>query len=185
MKNRYPREEALLVALELKKIFDPYCERIVIAGSLRRETPTVADIEILYIPMMVNQQVDLLTTAEVPAIDKMIAFLEKDKYLERRLNSAGSTMFGEKNKLMRDVFSGIPVDLFSCSVDDWWVSLVIRTGSKETNLRLTTGANKRGLTLNAYGSGVTDRVTGIVTPATSERHVFDLCGVPYQEPEDR
>jgi hypothetical protein len=39
--------------------------------------------------------------------------------------------------------------------ENWFVSLVIRTGSKDTNLLLTTGAQKLGRKLNAYGCGVT------------------------------
>lgn len=66
----------------------------------------------------------------------------------------------------------------------WWVALVIRTGSKETNLRLTTGAQKRGGTIHAYGSGVTFKDGREIT-ATSEKDVFDMCGVPYLPPEKR
>lgn len=58
---------------------------------------------------------------------------------------------------------------------------MIRTGSKDTNLRLTTGAQRRGATLNAYGMGVTWS-DGTTTPATSEQHVFEMCGIPYLEP---
>jgi DNA polymerase/3'-5' exonuclease PolX len=67
---------------------------------------------------------------------------------------------------------------------NWWVALVIRTGSKDTNLALTTGANRKNATLMAYGAGV-KWSDGTVTAATSEQHVFEMCGVPYKEPKDR
>ena len=44
--------------------------------------------------------------------------------------------------------------------------MVVRTGSKETNLRLTTGAQKQGRSLNAYGRGVTCS-DGSIVPATT------------------
>lgn len=79
--------------------------------------------------------------------------------------------------------------------ENWWVSLVVRTGSKETNLRLTTGAQRLGRTLHAYGSGVTinraqtiggeAHLPGSEIKATSEQAVFELCEVPYLEPEQR
>lgn len=63
-------------------------------------------------------------------------------------------------------------------------SLVIRTGGKETNLALTTGAQALGRKLHAYGAGVTME-DGTLRVCRSEREVFELCGVPYAEPEGR
>jgi DNA polymerase/3'-5' exonuclease PolX len=105
--------------------------------------------------------------------------------LVKRPNKRGHFTWGPKNKLAVHVGSGIPVDLFATTEENWWVSLVIRTGSKETNLKLAMGAQERGRSLEAYGSGVRDLATGEVTPATSERQVFELCGVEYLEPEYR
>ena len=69
-------------------------------------------------------------------------------------------------------------------IPNWWVSLVIRTGGKETNLQLTNGAIRLGRSLMAYGCGARCS-DGSIIAATSEQHVFELCGVPYREPADR
>ena len=49
-KPRFPADEAKAVAAEIMRWLDPACERLVIAGSLRREKPIVGDVEILYNP---------------------------------------------------------------------------------------------------------------------------------------
>lgn len=187
-KQKFPRAEAIAVAKQICDALKPVTQRLVVAGSLRRRKLEVADVEILYVPMLAEQQNstwDLFLAETINHTDRAIAQLESDGVLARRLNVKGSEIYGDYNKLMTHVASGIPVDFFSTTLENWWVSLVIRTGSKEMNLALTTSARKQGRTLHAYGAGTEDFVTGKVTPATSEQHVFELCGVPYREPWER
>lgn len=182
--KKYPHAEALKVAEELQAAIAPACYRIAIAGSLRRLRPMVGDIELLYVPIVTQRPDGLFDMRNVDVTDEVIeGFLNKG-ILEKRPNINGHFTWGSRNKLARHVASGIPVDLFGTNEANWIVSLVIRTGSKETNLALTTGAQKQGASLNAYGSGVTWS-DGTVTPATSEEHVFQMCKVPYREPKDR
>lgn len=174
---------ALAAAYELKNALSPFCERIEIAGSLRRGKPEVGDIELVFIPKMDDRQIDFFTSAPVDTASEKITGLLNDEVISKRPNVNGDFTWGERNKLAIHA-SGIPVDFFSTKADNWWVSLVIRTGSKETNLALTMGAQKKNATLNAYGCGVTWS-DGSITKATSERHVFEMCGVAYQEPQFR
>ncbi len=184
--KKYPRPRAMNVALELQAMLSPACERIAIVGSLRREKPMVGDIELLYKPRYSERPDGLFDNKIVNVAHEVVEKLVKDKVLALRPNVNGSFTFGEYNKLCIHCASGIPVDLFSIgqNPEKWWVSLVIRTGSKETNLRLTTGANNQNARLLAYGSGVSFS-DGSITSALSERHVFELCKVPYLEPENR
>ena len=196
-KQKWPHAAALEVAGELVIRLAPACSRILIAGSLRREKPLVGDVEILYIPTIDEgpDPEDMFRQRKLNLADEMIEQFEEDGTLTRRKNKLGLETFGPKNKLMVHVASGIPVDLFSTSEENFWVSLVIRTGSMETNLRLTTGALERGRTLKAYGAGVkllkmqmvnaAFHGAGEIIRAESERHVFELCGVPYLEPKNR
>ena len=183
-KHRYV--DALKVAIEihsqLKRWCLPgYCK---VAGSLRRGKAMVSDIELLYVPQTRKEPDGLFETQLINLTDVTIDEWLRDGYLEKRPSKLGSYAWGGKNKLAVHVESGTPVDLFATTIENWWVSLVIRTGSKETNLQLTTGAQKQGATLNAYGNGVTWS-DNTHTAATSEEHVFELCGVPYKEPRDR
>lgn len=184
-KIKWPWEMAMPVAEELVELLKPCCERIAIAGSLRRLKPQVGDAEIIFVPRMSERPDGLFDRRIVSVADEVIEGLLKDGYFQKRPSKTGVYSWGVANKLGIHVPSGIPVDLFSCPLENWWVSLVVRTGSKETNLRLTTGAQKKNCTLHAYGYGVTNRMTNETTAATSERHVFELCGVPYLEPKDR
>lgn len=186
VKTKWPRATAEWTANVLIAELMPYVERIEIVGSVRRKKDEVGDVELLFIPKVADDQSDMFTPAKLDLASEFIDHLESIGVLAKRKSVAGHDAgWGAKNKLAVFVENGMPVDLFSTTLEDWFVSLVIRTGGKETNLMLTNGANKLNRTLNAYGSGVTDRKTGIVTPATSERHVFELCGVTYAEPEGR
>lgn len=181
---RVPYQDALNVAVLLKTMLAPVCERIEIAGSLRREKPYVGDVELLFVPRVGERKVDMFATERADLADETINSLVRGGLLAMRPNVNGSFTWGPKNKLAIHTASGIPVDLFSTTEENWWVSLVVRTGSKETNLALTTGAQRMGRRLNAYGCGVTES-DGNIIPARSEAQVFELCGVPYREPKDR
>jgi DNA polymerase (family 10) len=183
-KRKFPHAAALAVAEELQAMLAPACQRIAIAGSLRRLKPEVGDIELLFIPRLSERPDGLFDNRIVDVCGEVVDDLQRKGVICRRPNVNGAFTLGERNKLAIHVPSGIPVDLFGTSEANWWVSLVVRTGSKETNLALTMGANKQGASLKAYGSGV-EWSDGTITPATSEQHVFEMCGVPYKEPSQR
>jgi DNA polymerase/3'-5' exonuclease PolX len=102
-----------------------------------------------------------------------------------KVSTAPADLFA-KNRLAVHIQSGIPVDLFSTTEPNWYVSLVIRTGGKQTNLQLTTRANLRGYSLEAYGSGyrnVVDRE--LFYAMLSEDDVFRFVGLRCLPPEKR
>lgn len=59
-KQRWPLKEALIIAETLANVLELRCERILIAGSIRRRKPEVGDIELLYIPRFEDRAIDLL-----------------------------------------------------------------------------------------------------------------------------
>jgi DNA polymerase/3'-5' exonuclease PolX len=184
-KKRYPRAEALAVAEELVARLDPVCQRIQIAGSLRRELPDVGDIELLFVPMLGTRQRDLFTTETYDLADEKINELLKAEIIAKRPNKNGAFAWGEKNKLGIHCASGIPVDFFSTDSECWWNSLVVRTGGKENNLLITTTAQKKGYSFEAYGNGYRSLNGLHHHQTTSEREVFGFIGLPYLEPKDR
>lgn len=179
----FDRLAVLPVAERFVDLLAPYCERIAIAGSIRRNRPKVGDIEILFVPKVRVESVDFFATKEIPLTEAIFENLLATGEVSLRFGVSGSTAWGLKNKL-GITKNGVPIDFFSTSIENWFVSLVIRTGSKRTNLSLTTGAQKLGRRLNAYGSGVTCSDYSVI-PARSEEDVFKLCGVPYMDPEYR
>lgn len=199
--KRFDADEAMPVAAELLEDLRPFVlERppgfpwfdshlITIAGSLRRMKDNVGDIELLYVPRLEARQKDFFSTEPMNLAEERIALWLEQKRIEKRLNVRGAvSSWGTLNKHAVHVESGIPVDLFATTAANWFVSLVIRTGGKETNLMLTTGANRLNRTLHAYGSGVTQRWPDGTTDelvAASEQDVFKLCGCEYVEPHRR
>lgn len=184
--TRYSWREAMQVAEEIGIELRPWCERIEIAGSLRRKKPDVGDIEILYIPIIREERddTDLFASYEANKADERIQELEHAGILERRLSTAGHQAYGPKNKLMRHVASGIPVDLFSATRENWFNYFVCRTGPADLNARIATKAQSIGWKWNPYGPGFTNP-EGEMHPVLAESDVFDFVGIPYQEPEQR
>ncbi len=117
-------EKAKAIAEKIKAILESSCDRLIIAGSIRRRKPEVGDIELLVIPKYVGG-VDILDAK----IQTMIYY----DMLGYRLNKLGSKVYGPKNKLMVHIPSGIGLDVFSTTAECWPVALVVRTGGKVTN----------------------------------------------------
>jgi len=167
-------EKAKVIAENLKSLLTPVCEKIEVAGSIRRQKPEVGDIELLCIPRYV---------AGVDQLDREIGALMIQGILGYRLNKLGSRVYGPKNKLLRHVESGIGVDIFCTDAKCWPVALVVRTGGKENNKRIATAALGKGWRFHAYGSGFSTPDGEIV--CRSEREVFEAVGLPYLERWER
>jgi DNA polymerase/3'-5' exonuclease PolX len=184
-KTRYPRLLALSIAQEIIEHLDPACERIIIAGSLRRVKQFVGDIEILYVPRMttIPSPTDFFNTVAVNLADHQIARLEKAGILERRTNTLGRETFGPLNKLMRHVQSGIAVDLFATEEASWFNYLVCRTGPRELNERICNAAIRKGWHWMPYSGGF--RRGAVIQHMPSEENVFKFVGLEYREPRDR
>ncbi len=166
--------QARTIADKLLTMLEPACEKIVVAGSIRRRKPEVGDIELLCVPTYDNG---------VDQLDREIGGLVVQQVLGFRRNKLGSRVYGPKNKLMMHIPSGIGVDIFSTTDECWAVSLVVRTGGKITNQRIATVALRKGWHFRAYGDGF-DTPDGHITCST-EQEVFEAVGLPYLPPEQR
>lgn len=192
-KIRYPRAAALAVARELCEALKPHCERLIVAGSLRRRKAMVGDVEILYIPRLERVQraatLELFGQFSAPAefincADRALEELRVKAVILQRKNVNGSIMWGDKNKFATHTASGIPVDFFSASEANWFNYLVCRTGSADNNTAICLATQAKGWKWNPYGAGFTDQENNLV-PVRSEPDVFALAGLPYKEPERR
>jgi DNA polymerase/3'-5' exonuclease PolX len=185
-KTRYPLSAALAVAAEIVRALEPACSRIVIAGSIRRQKPTVGDIEIVYVSKTCRFATGLFGEYEIiQQVDPVINGMLRTGEIQKRKNVRGSEMWGEKNKLARHTASGIAVDLFATSEECWANYLVCRTGGAETNTRIATEAQRRGLKWNPYGPGFTHLATGRTIQITTEADVFKTVGLNPISPEKR
>ena len=204
-KVKFPRAQALPVAQAicagLKPLIVP--EHLLVCGSLRRRKAEVGDVEFVFIPRLEDRPDPFDLFGKPVPTDLVGAWLEeclKAGRLAKRPNKKGFFTWGAQNKLglwlvapevtrgnpPPDVvgYATMPVDFFATTRANWWLTVVIRTGPKELNLRLIAGARKKGLELHAYGV-FTEIATQQPVIPRSERHVFELCGEPYLEPWER
>lgn len=185
-------KDAEVVANEVKDWLMPYCKNLAIVGSVRRRSANPNDAELLCIPRiehcgLLKEPGELFTNPfpKVNKLDKALQKLIRGKLLAYRLNSKGSQVYGEKNKLLTHVASGFPVDVFSTDEECWPVALVVRTGPKSSNIRIAMAAKKLGWGFNAYGSGYTKKDGSEKIICTSEREVFEFIGLEYKQPWER
>ena len=183
-KHRYLRADAEPVARELCEALQPVTTRLCVAGSLRRCSAYVGDIEIVFIPAAEERQVDLFHVEPVDLAAEAINRMVKQGILQKRFSVKGTASWGPKNKLAVHVASGIPVDLFSATEANWWNYLVCRTGPADLNRRICIMAQKKGWTWNPYGEGFTGPA-GQAVAVTSEEEVFAFVGLPFKRPADR
>lgn len=192
-KRKFPRAEAVAVAKELCDLLKPKCERLIVAGSLRRRRELVGDVEILYIPKFEAAEIpseDMFkppTTKRVDQVDALLDWLLEQGVIRQRETARGSTTWGEHNKLALHVGSGIPVDFFASSEASWFNYLVCRTGGAENNVRIASAAKAKGWHWNPYGPGFSrpSGLGGEHFAVKSERDVFEFVGLPYLEPWER
>jgi DNA polymerase/3'-5' exonuclease PolX len=182
---KFPRSLACQVAREVLVAITPACERVIVAGSLRRRRQEVGDVEILYVSRMEQDPTsDLFAPTSRPVVDSAIALLEQRGILRRRESKIGTEVFGPKNKLMVHLPTSVPVDFFSTTVSAWWNYLVCRTGGKQNNIRICEAARKKGWQWKPYSEGFLEYGYRVI-PVASEQEVFSLVGLPYLEPWER
>lgn len=157
-------EQARLIADRLNNILTPYCDRVQIVGSIRRQKPTVHDIDIAII-----QKPDALLTINYAL--SHVGTIAKDGPKFKQL------WYTENQNL-------ISVDVYLATPTTWSTLLLIRTGSKENNIRLATIAKTKGWQLRASGEGLFDEAGNRIAGDT-EQSIYQALGIPYQEPEER
>ncbi|MBA7551950.1 hypothetical protein ES705_44501 [subsurface metagenome] len=151
-------QRAKKIASEVIERLCPYCTKIEVAGSIRRRKPTVHDIDIVLIP------------SDAWGLHHEIMGLGQVK------------MSGLKIQRVR--VGDIQVDIYFADEKTWATLLLIRTGSKENNIRLCTLARKEGWHLSASGDGLFNE-NGERIAGDSEVSIYKALGLRYQEPWER
>lgn len=119
------------------------CQRIEVAGSLRRREPMIGDIELVAIPQrrrdLLGQEIDSLLD------DRLWALARSGILSIPTKNGDRYKQFALKPKAGEDQ---IKVDLFITSAECWGVILALRTGPAEFSKRLVMQAAHGGALLN-------------------------------------
>ena len=186
-KQKFPYAVANELATRLALTMAGVCDRLIVAGSIRRLKPEVGDIEFVYVPKKETRpdSGDMFASNSVDLADEKLFGLINSGVLAMRKNVKGQTTWGDQIKLARHVETGIPIDFFPIPEASWWNYVVCRTGPKESNVAICMAAEKRGLQWKPYTAGFMDVATMQIIPVFSECEVFEKVGLPYYEPKDR
>lgn len=137
-----------------------------VAGSIRRLRPIVHDVDILFKDLSQN-------------------FGQCLSELKERCYSMSNVDVGKWGpKLAAITYRGFPIDLYFSTPETFHTLLLIRTGSKENNIRLCSIAKAKGWKLHASGDGLFNE-RGERIAGDSERSIYDALGVNWQEPWER
>jgi len=157
-------QKAKQIADSVLEKLKPHCERIEIAGSVRRKKANPNDIEIVAIPKPYGTDLFESGIATVVNQWEKVKGILPCKYTQRILPE------------------GIKLDLFFATVDNWGLIFAIRTGSADYSHKvLATGWVKQG-----YKSS-----NGILTkdeieyPVREEIDLFNLLGLKWIDPQFR
>lgn len=186
--TRLPLADAQHIAGQIYGQLDPSCERLAIAGSIRRRRPDVGDIELVAVPRFIEEPSGLFETVQVSLLERALAREEADQRLERLSG-------GERYVKLRHVRSGLQVDLFVVLPPaQWGVLLTIRTGPADYSERLVTLARRQGnhVAGGALRQGLRDHSTPAeklctdpIIPTPEEADFYAALGLLFAPPERR
>lgn len=159
--------QAQAIANEVKNQLAPYCERIEIAGSIRRQKSEVKDIEIVAIPKPYDT--GLFEDGAAMVVNQW----QKVK---------GEMDYNACRYTQRIHTTGIKLDLFFANPDNWGLIFAIRTGSAEYSHHILAA----GWVRMGYKSreGHLYREANKI-PVREEIDLFNLLKIPFISPQDR
>lgn len=161
-------------AQEIKFAIGQYCERIEIAGSIRRKRPECNDIEIVCIPKRYTQETGLFGEKETYPDGDFCRIINGYKKIK------GEPTGKYTQRLAAD--DETKIDIFITTADNWGNILAIRTGSAEFSYRvLATGWVKKGyVSKDGFLYKGNEKII-----LREEIDLFNLLGLEYIEPEAR
>lgn len=171
------RELALMLVENLGR----YCDRIEIAGSIRRGKDWINDIEVVCIPKVVPVEpvTDLFGKVSNPGEKQRDPnFVEVIRWFADTIVKGQPATAKYIQFLTR---TGVKVDVFTATPDNWGYILAIRTGSAEFSKGLAHRWKKLGY------EGIDGMLTRFGKPVSlkEERDLFNLLQLPWVPPSER
>lgn len=156
--------EAQKIVTPIKTTVEPLCELIEVAGSIRRQKPTVHDIDFV---VVAKNDGDWLKMSE------------KLKQLKAKPNCSGNSVIKAYVPCQDGFFQ---VDFYRAQPSTFGILLLVRTGSAEHNMWLAGHAFSKGMRLK-YSEGLIK--DGVAVAGENEQGVFEALGLPYPLPSER
>lgn len=157
-------KEAEKAATQIKSAVSPYCDKIEVAGSIRRQKAKVHDIDFV---------VATKTDTEWRRIS------EELRRLKAKPSCAGNSVI----KALLPCRSGLfQVDFYRAKPSTFGILLLVRTGSAEHNVWLASYARSKGMRIK-YSEGLLKEDK--VVAGEDEQGIFAALGLPYPLPPQR
>jgi DNA polymerase/3'-5' exonuclease PolX len=194
-------EAARQLAQHLIDYMRPSCERIEVAGSIRRESEEVKDLEIVCIPRFEEKAKEFSLLAETYSANLLWEHLFRSEFIkwikpsvpdieDWHIRPDGKYWRGLILKGKFDAPADIKLDVFLTRPENWGVIYTIRTGSADFSRALVTYA--RDSTPYRVDGGELCRDTArdsrerfLPVPCSEERHLFDSLNLEWIEPRMR
>ena len=163
---KHKLEKIQPVAIELWEKLKPFCEKIKIAGSIRRQASECKDIEIV------------LSPANSSARNKIgMFFIQNGRVVKGKFTG----------RYVKAIYKGFPVDIFIPQKHDYYRQLAIRTGSADYSKRIAFKWKENGYVGTSEGLKEVSNSSEFIEPKTwdSEKHFFEWLGMPYLPPVER
>jgi DNA polymerase (family 10) len=183
---RFPLSRVEPFANGLVKLLAPSCERILVAGSIRRQRPDIGDVEIVAIPRFEDSAEGMWgDVVRSNVLVRQIAQLTDEGLLE--ILSGGERYIKARHlglEIQVDVFMVVPPA-------SWGLILLIRTGPADYSQWLVTYARRQGMHViggrlhNGLGIPGREDCACEVIPTPTEESVYEALGLPWVEPADR
>ena len=203
--TRYTLAEADRIAASIVECLEPYCQRVCVAGSIRRRAETIGDVALVVIAAGRQQVVglfeDLALTPSVPPVDcldEALSSLLEHGQVQKRRDQKGRTFWGSSDKRILWRYGAastdwIGLDVFGATDPTWGVKLALRTGPWQFAKRLVTyaGGGRDGVLpgqLEYKDGGLWRFDRGArrsFVPTPDEATFFRELGLPYLPPEYR
>ena len=175
------------LAARIVETMQPFCDRVEIAGSLRRRKPNPKVIEIVAIPKQ-SDFIDLFETKRANLLYDWARNIEDEDrihWIKPNTEDVIRWPLDPDGRYWRGwlVKGEIKLDLFLTTPETWGATFLIRTGSSEFNQRVFSWAeNHTGHIF--YGGKMHDAV-GRFVPTPEEMSIFEILEMPYTAPEKR
>jgi DNA polymerase/3'-5' exonuclease PolX len=130
--------EAKEIAIKIGTRLQPFCNRLNIAGSIRRQKPDVKDIELVCLPRYIDASQESLFADVI--VEKVISqnFVEVIKSLGKIIKGKPDGRY-----MQIQLHQRINLDLFMPDSDDYYRQYAIRTGSADYAARTIATAWRR------------------------------------------
>jgi DNA polymerase (family 10) len=171
MKNPIPLAKAERYANQIAEALQPFCTRLEIAGSIRRQKPWVGDIDIVAEP-----RDDGHSGSELRArvVDGKEVIQNGPQNIHIRLTNGVEVQVFLARPAARNLFEELP--------SNWGSLLLLRTGSKEHNIWLAQTAKANLMEWRVYEGLFRG---GKLIASDSEEAIFQALHLPFIPPHQR